>query len=232
MKIVRCLQFNRDKLGRGRKSCCTLGSMPSPFSLLLSLVPLSIKEIGLKVEQISVIFISQLGEGWLGPGHSSFYGFFPSFCFPTTFRASFYALCIFWGQLCGLICMINFIPMFIPIIRWTEHPLPDSALLTGKCQAMDGQQESEKASPISVVINPVTGEWPQHLHPRRHTDTHKHTHTRARLLLIIILCRCSLMSLSVLMYSAEHTDMAQFPYGCLLTQHTSHNTLVLHTDTH
>lgn len=91
------LQFNCGKFGGGGKSCCTLYtlSIPSPFSLLLSLAPLSIKEIGLKVEQISVIFISQLGEGWLRPGLSSLYGFSPSFCFPTVLCASFYALTIF-----------------------------------------------------------------------------------------------------------------------------------------
>lgn len=66
----------------------------SPFLSLsvLSLAPLSSKEIGLEVEQISVIFISQLGEGWLRRGA------FPLFmvssplffcCFPTTICASF-----------------------------------------------------------------------------------------------------------------------------------------------
>lgn len=84
-------------VGLGRKCCCTSYtlSIPSPFSLLLSLAPLSIKEIGLKVEQISVIFISQLGEGWLRPGL-----FFPLrllpvfFVFPP-FSAHLYALGIF-----------------------------------------------------------------------------------------------------------------------------------------
>lgn len=51
-------------------------------------------------------------------------------------------------------------------------------------------------------------------------------------MLIIILCSHSLMSLLLLMYSAEHTDTAQFPYGCLLTKRTQHNTVVLHTGNH
>lgn len=85
--------------GPGRKCCCTSYtlSIPSPFSLLLSLAPLSIKEIGLKVEQISVIFISQLGECWLRPGL-----FFPLRLLPVFFvfppfsaHLFFYALGIF-----------------------------------------------------------------------------------------------------------------------------------------
>lgn len=34
---------------------------------------------------------------------------------------------------------------------------------------MDGRHESEKASRIPIVINPVTGEWPQLLHSHTHT---------------------------------------------------------------
>lgn len=93
MKRVQCLQFNWDKLSQGRKSCFTLYPIPSSFSYylctfpLLSLAPINIEEIGLEVEQISVMFTPQLGEGM-----DSLYGFFPSFCFSTTFFASFYAL--------------------------------------------------------------------------------------------------------------------------------------------
>lgn len=133
--------------------------------------------------------------------------------------ASFYALCIFRGQPCGLICMINFTPMFIPIICWTEHP-PSLTRPTDRemPRYMNGRR----------VRRPPPSWLSLTLQLQRDPDSY----TDAHLLLIIILCHHSLMSVSALLYSAEHTDMAQFPLGCLLTQHTSHSTAVLHMDTH
>lgn len=147
MKRVRRLQSNWDKnLVEGEGVAAP--RCPIPWFLSLSCcypwLLFSIKELWLEMEeQVSVIFISQQGEDWLGPGFPLLLCFIPPlFCFPTTSCASFYALCIFWGQPCGLICMINFILVFIPIIRRTEHPpLPPPCPVPRLCSPMTGEMQ-------------------------------------------------------------------------------------------
>lgn len=60
--------------------------------------------------------------GWHQPGLSQLYGLFPHFCFPHTFFFLFfffYVPCIFCAMPCCLICMIHFIPIFMPLLHWT-----------------------------------------------------------------------------------------------------------------
>lgn len=63
-------------------------------------------------EQESVIFISQMGEAGISPGFPYFMASSLTFVFPTR-PAFFNALCIFLAGPCSLLCMINFIPIFM-----------------------------------------------------------------------------------------------------------------------
>lgn len=89
----------------------------------------ALKRFGWKWSRYHSSLSPSWGSAGSGPGFPHFMFSFLLLCFLATSCASFYALCIFRGPLCGLICMINFIPVFIPIIRGTEHPL--SARLRG-----------------------------------------------------------------------------------------------------
>lgn len=139
MKRVQCLQFNWDKLGWGRKSCSTLYLIPSPHLPFLS-YPwhlLTLKRLGWKWSTYQSSLSPSWEKAWT---FSLFMVSTPPFVFPPR-SSHLYALCIFWGQPCGLICMINFIPVFIPIIRWTEHhSFSDSGLLTGKFHNVDSPE--------------------------------------------------------------------------------------------
>lgn len=76
--------------------------------------PYCAKETQLDVdaEQESVIFISQMGEAGISPGFPYFMASFLTFVFPTR-PAFFNALCIFLAGPCSLLCVINFIPVFM-----------------------------------------------------------------------------------------------------------------------
>ena len=111
MKRVRFLHFNWDKLGSGRKSSC---SFPHCF-LAPILGSFQHKDIGLEIEQISVIFISQLGENWLGPGLSSLYGF------PSLLLFSYHVLCILLGTIWPVLCF-NMHDKFYSCVH-THYPL-------------------------------------------------------------------------------------------------------------
>lgn len=114
------------------------------------------------MEQISVIFISQLGEGWLRPGLSSLYGFSPpSFCFPTMPCASFYAHILRPALWFNMHDKFNSCVHTHYLLDWTP---PSQTCSTDRQMPLYGWQESEKATPVLVVINPATAERPQLLH--------------------------------------------------------------------
>lgn len=131
------------------------------------------------MEQISLIFISQLGECWLRPRLPSLYVFFLTSLF------SCHVLCI---VLCTLYIprpalWFNMHDKFYSCVHthypWDWTPAFSSTQMTRKCHAMARQQTS------ATVVNPRTGEWPSrlpHVTPRRPSRrcwcfSAKHTHT-------------------------------------------------------
>lgn len=95
MKIVQCLQFSCDKLA--------LPCFPIPLSFLSAFsypwFLLALKRLGWKWSRYQSSLSPSWGRAGSCPGFPLFMVSSPLFCFPTTFCASFYALCIFWGQL-------------------------------------------------------------------------------------------------------------------------------------
>lgn len=131
------------------------------------------------MEQISLIFISQLGECWLRPRLPSLYVFFLTSLF------SCHVLCI---VLCTLYIprpalWFNMHDKFYSCVHthypWDWTPAFSSTQMTRKCHAMARQQTS------ATVVKPRTGEWPsrlRHVTPRRPSRrcwcfSAKHTHT-------------------------------------------------------
>lgn len=174
-KRVQGLQLSWDKAGGGRTGCCTFCFQPRLVLL---------HRLGLEVEHVSVIFIFQLGESWLGPRPSSLYGFFSSFCFPH------HVLCIL---LCALFIpkpglwfnihdkFYSYVHIHYPL-DYTPRLFPDSCSTAWEIPSYSWPPSSRKSLTLWLRNDPPS---PLHL-----LQTH-------RKLIIIPFCRLSLMSLAV-----------------------------------
>lgn len=218
---VPCLQFSCGKLGGGIRVAVHCSQFPLLTLCSYPWFLLALKRLAWKWSRYQSSLSPRWGRAGSGPGFLLFMAFSLSFLF------SHNALCLF---LCTLYIprpalwfnmhdkfysyvhthyLLDWAPPHPSLTRSTDREMP---------RRMNGSRvRRPPPSWLSLTLQLQRD-------PSSYTDTH--------LLLIIILRHHSLMSVSAPLYSAEHTDMAQFPLGCLLTQHTSHSTAVLHMDTH